>query len=136
MNDTNDTNNTAKVKISKTAEVSMKVIIDDIRNAVRPILHDSLNNIIDGKVNWEGMSLEHLTKQLNNLTNFPHTQDKKLSHYELIAELWTEHCSDAFFIKHSQYDISDVIMVVCEDKSGEPIEKFWVCKKSDDKNEM
>lgn len=115
-----------KVKITTIAEVPMQSIINDVRNSMRQILHDSLNNIIDGKVKWEDMALEYLAKRLSNLSNIPDTQEKKLSHYEIIAEFWADHCSDAFFNSHPS--VSDVIMVVDEDKSGEALEKFWVCR--------
>ena len=116
----------SKFKVTRTAEISVKTIISEIRDVTGPILHESLKNIMDGKVNWDDMALEHLTKMLCGLDKFPLIQEKKLAKYEEIAELWTDYCSDMFFSENPR--IEDVVMVVNESKDGEALEKFWVCR--------
>jgi hypothetical protein len=116
----------SNIKVTRTAEISVKTIISEIRDTMRKILHESLDNIIDGKVSLEDMALTHLAKMLNELDKSPDTQAKKLVHYENIAELWTNYCSDTFFSENPR--IEDVIMVVSEGKDGEALEKFWVCR--------
>lgn len=111
------------IELRLSAVVSMQSIICDLRNTMRKVMHDGLNEVIDGKESLDESTLGHIVPLLSNLDKMPNNQAEKLSHYEKIAELWTEICSEDFFA--SDASISDVIMVVCE-QTGE---KFWVCSR-------
>ena len=100
-------------------EISIQVMINDIRNEIKKIIYGDFDNIIDGKITWDSHAntIESWAKTLYNISNF---QD-----VGVIKRLWTEYCSDAFFQINPK--ISDVIMVTKE-LNGEALDKVWVCR--------
>jgi len=122
---------TAKnISIQTTVSIPMTQIVEDIRNHFRPLLQENLAGLLSGKIpmdadgNDETCFIPRL-QALNSMDNLPLSQAEKLNHYETIAEMWTDFCSEDFFLNNPQ--IHDVLMVVSS-ANGKALEKFWLCQ--------
>jgi hypothetical protein len=111
-----------------TISIPMTQIVEDIRNHYRPQLEENLAGLMSGKIPLDGEDATcffHYLKVLNTLDKLPLSQSEKLSHYEMIAEMWSDFCSTDFFLNNPR--IHDVLMVVST-ANGKALEKFWLCQ--------